>query len=65
MFASRVFNRYYNDYYLPLGTHPTKRPSRRTILMAGLFVASLVFNLVIVIRHFYRWTSPLDDYQEL
>ena len=65
LFKTRILSRYYNDYYLPIGTHPTKRPSARAVFFACLLVASLVANLVVVIKHYKRFISPLDVYQEL
>lgn len=62
---NRLFSRYYNDYYSPLGTHPQKRPSGRMLFAAALLALSLLLNLVAVIKYLNRFTSPLDDYQEL
>ncbi|KIP09728.1 glycosyltransferase family 8 protein [Phlebiopsis gigantea 11061_1 CR5-6] len=65
LFKTRLLSLYYNDYYLPLGTHPTKRPSVRAVFVACVLVASLVVNLVVLIKHYNRFISPLDMYQEL
>ena len=62
---NRIVSRYYNDYYSPLGPHPQKRPSGRVLFAGALVAFSLLLNLVFIIKYCMRFTSPLDDYQEL
>ena len=66
-----AFNRFvawYNNGYVPIGTHPKKRLSNRTCVLAAaalVFLVSLALNFYFIIKHILRFTSPLDDYQEL
>ena len=61
---TNLFNRYYNEY-VPIGTHPTLKPSGRTLFVVALLIVSLVFNIVTIIRRFKIPVVPLDDFQDL
>lgn len=57
---------WYHHGYVPIGTHPQNRLTNRVIAAAALFfIFSLGLNLYFIIKHLLRFTSPLDDYQEL
>ena len=65
-----MFGRYlskYNDY-APLNGYRDYRKANwnsRAVIVAVLVLASVVLNVVFLVRYWITWPSPLDDYQQL
>lgn len=66
MFFTKRLPRY-NDYIFlgPSSASSVKHYTIRTLLLIGVLFLSVVVNCVFVVRGWKRWTSPLDDYQQL
>lgn len=49
------------------GSHPGLPQKRRPWFVVSLliFVASVVFNIIFVVKYLWRAPRPLDDYQHL
>lgn len=63
-----MLGRYLNKYndYVPLTPYRDYRKvNTRLLFFVAVGIASLVLNIVFLIRHWVAWPSPLDDFQAL